>query len=229
MSIERKFGISLASVLIATVIIMIFATTITISVNGVMQNANKMSFANEINSIQMSVDSYYIANKEYPVTNENILIDVSTISNIEDFKEENIIEEKIILSKIDYEKINFITLKYGNNSSENDIYAISQDTGKVYYVGGFKVGNNIYFTLTDELKNIITSKNNDEKNMPIIFSKSEESYTNKEITVTVKVPKTYKDIIVTCKDKVYDYTEKDDYYIYEIKDDKILIKKLLSS
>lgn len=216
---KQKSGISLASVMIATLLIIILTTTITISVNKVVENADKISFASEINSIQTSVNSYYLTNKEYPITNESIIMDITNINDKEVFKNENIIDGKIILSKIDYDKINYVGLRYGTNLTENDLYGISELTGIVYYIKGMKFGNKVYFTLNDELNNILFGNKNSniKNNEPIIIIPSKIEWTNSNISVIVKVPKNYTNISVASGIDTYSLNDEDDkYYLYYI-------------
>ncbi len=213
---SKKFGISLASVMIATLLIILLTTTITISINKVVENADKISFVSEISSIQKSVTSYYMVNKEYPILSDSIIMDITNIKEKDIFYNEEIIDNKIILNKIDYNKINYVSLKYGNNLDESDLYGISLVTGKVYYVKGIKFGNNIYYTLSDELNNVL-SDSNIKNNVPIIIIPSNIEWSNSNISVIVKVPKNYTNISVISGIDSYSLNiEEDNYYIYYI-------------
>lgn len=213
---SKKFGISLASVMIATLLIILLTTTITISINKVLENADKISFASEISSIQKSVTSYYMVNKEYPILSDSIIMDITNIKEKDIFYNEEIIDNKIILNKIDYNKISYVSLKYGNNLDESDLYGVSLSTGKVYYVKGIKFGNNIYYTLSDELNNVL-SDSNIKNNVPIIIIPSNIEWSNSNISVIVKVPKNYTNISVISGIDSYSLnTEEDNYYIYYI-------------
>lgn len=213
---SKKFGISLASVMIATLLIILLTTTITISINKVLENADKISFASEISSIQKSVTSYYMVNKEYPILSDSIIMDITNIKEKDIFYNEEIIDNKIILNKIDYNKISYVSLKYGNNLDESDLYGVSLSTGKVYYVKGIKFGNNIYYTLSDELNNVL-SDSNIKNNVPIIIIPSNIEWSNSNISVIVKVPKNYTNISVISGIDSYSLNaEEDNYYIYYI-------------
>lgn len=216
---RQKYGISLASVMVATLILIMLTTTITISVNNVLENAKKMSFVSEINSIQKSVDSYYLANREYPIINDNIIMDITNIEEKDIFEKENIIDGKLILNKINYDKINYVGLRYGTESTKNDIYGVSELTGIVYYVKGIKLGNKIYFTLNEKLKNeFLGNKNSKIKNNePIVIVPSHTEWTNSNISVTVKVPKIYTNISVISGTNTYSLNAEDEkYYLYYI-------------
>ncbi|MDO4282952.1 MAG: hypothetical protein Q4D02_04870 [Clostridia bacterium] len=216
---RKKSGISLASVMIVTFLIILLTTTITISVSRVSENAKKLSFASELNSLQTTIDSYYLANKEYPVLDESILLDISNVEDQEIFKEENIVNNKITLSKIDYDKIHYISLHYGTNLNEGDIYGVSLLTGKVYYASGMRFGNMIYYTLNEELKTLLASGRNSSiyENHMVIFTPSEIKWTNHEIQVDVKVPKKFTNISVISGVDSYSLSQEDENYdIYRV-------------
>lgn len=213
---SKKFGISLASVMIATLLIILLTTTITISINKVVENADKISFVSEISSIQKSVTSYYMVNKEYPILSDSIIMDITNIKEKDIFYNEEIIDNKVILNKIDYNKISYVSLKYGNNLDESDLYGVSLSTGKVYYVKGIKFGNNIYYTLSEELNNVL-SDSNIKNNVPIIIIPSNIEWSNSNISVIVKVPKNYTNISVISGIDSYSLNiEEDNYYVYYI-------------
>lgn len=219
---KQKSGISLASVIIATMLILLLTTTITISVNKVLDNANKMSFASEINTLQTSVNSYYLVNNEYPILSENIIMDISNVENKDVFSDEEIVDGKLIIYKIDYDKIDYVSLNYGTNLDSGDIYGISQATGKVYYAKGMKFSNITYFTLNDELKSLlIGNRNNNTKNNDLVkIIPSQTEWTNNSISVTVKVPKSYTNISVTSGIKSYYLNrEEDDFYVYYMQEE----------
>ena len=127
---------------VATVTIMlILMTTIIIAANSISDNSKRISFASEIKSIQQAVNSYVTKNEgEYPTVN-SIVVDISKLDPTYQTQftanQESVVDGKIILNEIDYQKIGITDLKYGNGKrGTNDIYAVSTQTGKVYYVMG---------------------------------------------------------------------------------------------
>lgn len=216
---EQRKGISLASVVIATVVIMLLTTTITISVKKILENSDKISFASEIDTLQTSINSYYLAEKEYPTLGENIVIDITKIDEKNIFKDENIVDGKVILNKIDYDKINYVSLKYGTSLDEGDIYAISEITGKVYYVKGIKIGNTTYFTLTEELEKLLSKgkKKRTKSDNLVIFIPSQIGWSNESVGVTVKIPKSCTNISVISGIDSYSLSrEEENYYVYYV-------------
>lgn len=216
---EQRKGISLASVVITTVVIMLLTTTITISVKKILENSDKISFASEIDTLQTSINSYYLAEKEYPTLGENIVIDITKIDEKNIFKDENIVDGKVILNKIDYDKINYVSLKYGISLDEGDIYAISEITGKVYYVKGIKIGNTTYFTLTEELEKLLSKgkKKSTKSDNLVIFIPSQVGWSNESVGVTVKIPKSCTNISVISGIDSYSLSrEEENYYVYYV-------------
>lgn len=206
------------SVLVATVIIMvILLTSITFAGNSTIENSKKLTFATELSMLQQAVDGYSKKNNGmYPIKS-NIVLDVSNLNENTimqfDLNKEEIVNNKVILNEIDYDKIMISTLKYGNaQDGENDIYAISPNTGKVYYAKGMKIDNKLYFTLTEDLNNSLSSnaKSQNAKkstNNLVIFAPSETSWTKNDVSVDVKIPNTCElNNIYVDGDVVSDYT-----------------------
>ncbi len=223
-----KKGISLIALTTAIVIMVILLTTVTISGIGTANNSKKISFATEIASIQDVVDSYVIkTNGEYPVT-DSVVVNTTKLSSeaVSQFSGDiSAAGDSLVLQKIDYSKIGITTLKYGqiSNSSDNDIYALSTTTGKVYYVKGLSVGTKKYFALTDELRSAIDysvlSTSSDLIQEGIIFTPSSIKWTNSDVDVTVKIPVTYSTITVLANNstsKVSLQETNSDYYVYKI-------------
>ena len=158
--VRIKKGISMIVLLITIAVFLILVTVVTISSNKILNNTKKKQFAREIYEVQNLVDKYKYEKEEYPYTilddntNESISIDITDeIKN--QFENEDITEDnKVVLYSIDLNKIGAENITRGIKKDNNlkDVYAFSNKTGIVYYIDGYKVGNNTYYTLTDELK-----------------------------------------------------------------------------
>ncbi|MEG2310416.1 MAG: type II secretion system protein, partial [Clostridia bacterium] len=200
--IKSKRGVSLV-VLIATLAIMVLlTTTVTISAAAVSNNAKRVKFATEIAYVQECVNAYNLKNLDsYPVNN-SITINLTGVSAkaLSQFNNETQTNSQIILYEIDFNLLGKTELKYGNKASNDDVYAVSKDTGKVYYVKGEKIGSDTYFTLTNDLKKVINyvdvSTNQVNKD-GIIFLPSTIEWTNQKITADIKVPNNYTAVTVT--------------------------------
>lgn len=184
---------------VATVTIMlILMTTIIIAANSISDNSKRISFASEIKSIQQAVNSYVTKNEgEYPTVN-SIVMDISKLDPTYQTQftanQESVVDGKIILNEIDYQKIGITDLKYGNGKrGTNDIYAVSNQTGKVYYVMGVTISNYSYYTLTSDLSKLLKLNDNqiDDTDPVIIFTPNKIEWTNQEIKVSIKIPKIF--------------------------------------
>lgn len=203
-----KKGFSLIALMTTVVVILILLSTATFSIINSSNISKKTGFATEINMIQQAVDAYKTKNDSYPSKNI-VVIDLSSLNDKQ--KEqfinngENIISNKLSLVSVDYQAVGITNLKYGTSETANDIYAISENSGKVYYVKGFKVGNDTYFTLTESLKNLlIVNKDKDLTNSgaPVVFEPTQTSYTNSDVSVKVKVPSTYATVSVYANNNI---------------------------
>ena len=152
-----KKGFSLAALTATATIIIILMSVVIISGNKTGDSRKKSNFAAEISTLQSAIDSYISSNPyDYPFLN-SVTLDLSNVSEQNRLQFTNngdkIDGNVISLYEIDYEKIGYTNLKYVNKKeSTNDVYLVSGTTYKVYYGCGFKVGNEVYYTLTDELK-----------------------------------------------------------------------------
>ena len=181
-NINTKKGISLIVLLITLAVILILLTTITFSADNIISNTKKRQFAKEIYEVQNLVDKYKYENDDYPYIIENdekkvININVENID--EQFVGEDIINNTITLYPIDLSKAGVQNLSRGTkkDNNENDVYAFSNKTGRVYYVKGYKFRNNTYYTLTDELKSLIGyGSNEEEANSKVISEVGKSEY-----------------------------------------------------
>lgn len=227
MNCYSKRGISLVALMATITILVILITTVTVSGVNSSNNAKKITFATEISNIQESVDAYKINNNgDYPAGDIEV-VDLSNVTTTakQQFSDEEIVDNKITLYAVDYNKINVTSLKYGNKvDGDTDIYALSQDTGKVYYIKGLNIGKTTYFALTDDLKKAIsynTASQDNNVDDGIIFSSSDTKWTNKKVSVTVKIPVGYNDVSVKVGDKAYSIdtsSSNSTYNVYNISD-----------
>lgn len=158
--VKIKKGISMIALLITIAVFLILLTVITISSDKIINNTKKKQFAREIYEVQNLVDKYKYEKEEYPYTilddntKESMSIDIT--DDLKDqFDKEGVKEgDKVELYTIDLNKIGAENITRGIKKDNNlkDVYAFSEKTGIVYYIKGYKVGKNVYYTLTDELK-----------------------------------------------------------------------------
>lgn len=195
-----KKGISLMTLVITIVVMTILATTVSVSGVAVYNNYKKVKFATELHFIEQAVDSYYRYNNNYPIL-DSIVVDISKVSPkaSAQFDGENIENGKITLYEIDKSLIGTVETVFGNKKTTDDVYALSYDTGKVYYVKGIKVSLNTFYSLTQELRksiNMDTIKNVGNTDN-IIFNKKYSGYTNESETISLEIPDTYENISIS--------------------------------
>lgn len=219
-----KRGISLVVLVITIIILATLLTTVTISGFAMYNNSLRTSIATELNMVQIAVDNYYNKNNLYPIK-RSIQVDLSGVNSESksQFDLEGIVDNKIVLEEIDYNALNLKTLKYGlGEQGLNDVYGVSSKTGKVYYVKGIAIGNYTYYTLNDELKKFTEYEHFNEMTNNedgIVFIPDNIEWTNDDINVSIKIPKT---VVVTdvlngtthVSNNISDDT--DYYYIYNV-------------
>lgn len=115
-------------VLVTTVIIMLILLGVTI--NGINISNNSVAYNNmvaDINLLEEKLLSYYNKYKEIPKTEVTEEID------------------GITYYEIDLSKLNNLTLNYGINNGDNDIYLVN-DNLNVYYLKGVEKSKMVYHT-----------------------------------------------------------------------------------
>ena len=225
----NKKGISVVSLSVTIVILIVIVSTISVSITYSTANAKKLTFAKEIYNIQSIVTEYIQKENVLPAATEAIQIQPS---DLEQFAGEKITDGKLILNVLDLTEIDIVNTNYGNKKigdtaedKTKDIYAVSAETGRVYYIAGFKDKSKTYYTLTDELINMIEKKQQlliSEKT--IIFTPSKLGWSNEAISVKVTVPDTYEVTSFGIDNKNIKYTEEtvDNTKVYTVNSDKTL-------
>jgi len=208
----NKKGISAVSLAISVVILLVIVSSISISITYSVSNAKKLTFAKEIYNIQSVVTEYIQKENVLPASMDALQIKPE---DIEQFENENIVDGNIFLNVLDLSELEIKNTVYGNKeigdtleAKEKDVYAVSPKTGKVYYVAGFESNDKTYYTLTDELAQMIDKKQNlllGEKTL--FFTPSKVGWSNEGIQVTVFVPKDYIDPSITIDNANISYTE----------------------
>ena len=220
-----KKGIAMVTLVVIISVMLILVSVITVSVVNVSNTSKKIAFASEINMLQESVNSYRTNNNEFPII-DFVVIDLSGASDDvkKQFQEnsEDITDDKVYLNKIDYTKLDISSLSRGVSESEDDIYVVSSKTGIVYYAKGLKIGNETYYTLTDELKNLLNYNSKTTEVLAdnaIVCEMSTNDWTNNNVSVSIKVPKEYTNVSVNIEEDVIDVDTNvvdEQYNVYNI-------------
>lgn len=194
-----KKGIAMVTLVVTIAVMLTLVSVITYTGISTANTSKKMSFASEINMVQESVNGYRTnSNGEFP-TSDFVTIDLTNASsNVKkQFTDngEEIIGNKVYLSKIDYTKLELNSLNRGLGQTSDDIYVLSTKSGIVYYAKGLKIGNITYYTLTDELKNLLSYNQKSNEfftSNAIVFKVSTTDWINSgEVECSVKIPNNY--------------------------------------
>lgn len=149
----NKKGISMVMFVVAIAIILALTTAVTTSYTVIINSTKMREFGNELNSIQKAVNEYNFLNNEYPIKEEYTL-DLELIDEksreLQFGKTTGTMEFYII----DLNKLGITKLNRGlpGNLDNLDIYAISKESGKVYYLSGVSINKTVYYTLVDEIR-----------------------------------------------------------------------------
>ncbi len=150
---KLKNGVTMIVLVITIIIMLVLAGTVILSFNGINTSAKQREFATEIHNLQKLVDQYMFLNGTYPVK-EEVNFDISSIESenkVQFLGESGYTSNVIRLKKIDLYEAGVETISRGTQKTVYDVYAVSEETGKVYYLNGFSSGEKTYYTLTDEL------------------------------------------------------------------------------
>lgn len=187
--IKNKRGITVAVVVTMVLVIVLLTTTITISVNGTLKSSKLRAFATEISIVQDTIDTYIKTTTAVDYIIKDVTVTPSSDVINTQFYGETVTDGKVLLHVIDIEKIGIEKTVYGKSKTETDVYAMSFETGKVYYVQGYDASDTIYYTLTDELENLLSGDlENDVISKNIIFTPNHIGWTNQPIQVKVSIP-----------------------------------------
>lgn len=163
---NERNGVSLVVLLITIAVFLVLLTAITFSADNVINNTKKKQFAKEIYEVQNLVDRYKYENEEYPYivldggSYEIIEIEVTDTMKAQFSNETFNSDGTLVLYIVNLSEIGVENITRGTKeeNNEKDVYAFSKDTGKVYYIKGYKVGKSIYYTLTNELRKLVGLK-----------------------------------------------------------------------
>lgn len=162
----NKRGITLVTLAIMIVIMIILASAVVASVVSISNNSKTVALATDLSNIEQAVEGYYLENNELPKITvpieytksseipENNLITLSGENGTKLGTEIDANGDttdkffEVDLSKI---KINSSVRGIKKNGDKSDIYVVDSRSLKIYYVKGYKIGNDTYFSLTDKL------------------------------------------------------------------------------
>ncbi len=216
----KKQGITVSVLVITIIVLTILAGAITVSTLSTVNYSKLSSWVSEISYIQEVVEEQNNVSSNMDYTMQQIELSISSNVSDEQFEGEDISEDnKLILKTLDLGKLKITNTVYGNLDTTTDVYAISEKTGRVYYVQGIEIDGQMYYSLTDSLRQRFNLISPEGSLSSIVFAPNVVGYSNKPITVVVKVPKTYTDIVITTSNaeiQIGAQTEKETTYEYAV-------------
>jgi len=222
----KKQGITVTAMVITIIILMILAGTISFSAYSTLNYSRISVWANEMMYIQDMVEEALNISSAVDFTKNDIAINVNQLAEVrEQFEGETIVEDDtIVLKTLDLGKLKATNTTYGNLQTDTDVYAISIETGRLYYVQGIEIDGKTYYCLTDSLKNKFELRPAANELASVIFVPSVIGYTNEPISAIVKLPNTYTDIVVTTSNseiEIGSQVLRETIYEYEINTNNI--------
>lgn len=157
---NNKKGISLIVLGVIIIVMGMLVGMVAISTQGILQETDAREFASELKQLEYLV-------KQNKKLDDNSILNftprVITVSALNAEQKEQMAEEivggvtSVTLYELDFNELDVNDTMYGKNEDGNvdDVYVVSNTTGNVYYLKGFKWEDKTYYTLTDELNELL--------------------------------------------------------------------------
>ena len=196
----KKRGITVSMLATMIAVMIIISSTVVSSVKQITNNSKLRTFATEFAMVNDEIRLRNNTSTDQSYIKDAIVMDLSAVSdNIrnEQFIGENIVNNKITVQKVDIKSLGFNNSTYGKQKTELDIYGLSLETGRLYYVEGIKVGGTTYYTLTQELEEMIGSKYSiSDINKQVVFKPSELEWTANAIKTEIAIPLEFENVVI---------------------------------
>ncbi len=170
MKLKQNLGISLIVLIVTIALILILSGAIILSINVSVQNANLSRFANDLANLQDSVKSMYILDNVLPVVNSEEVLTKEDVLNLVSAKNKEAFEleitnngesENVTFNQISLEKAGADMIQVGSGKNgQDDIYVVSNNSLKVYYLKGQLYRKKMYFSLNSDIASIVKLDNN---------------------------------------------------------------------
>lgn len=157
---NAKKGISVIVLGVVVIVMGILLGMVVMSTSDTLKETGAREFASEIKQLEYLVKQARNINddKDFDFVPRTL-----TVSSLSSGQKSQMSEEittgvsTITLYEIDYDAIDAASTKYGKKADgdTNDVYVLSNKTGKVYYLKGFDFGGKTHYTLTDELNALL--------------------------------------------------------------------------
>ena len=192
----KKNGIALLYLIIVIILMLILAGTVVVNMNTSSDSTRLSTFANNITQIQEAVRAEYILDGTIPQKADTTILskdDVITrvyVDNREAFREELVLNNEsshVEFVELDLGKLGITKEKYGfGERGTDDVYVVTTDTLRVYYLYGTEYNDERYFSLNSKIASILNlpatsedeSKTSSNSYSGVFISKSNAPYTN---------------------------------------------------
>lgn len=196
---QKKKGITLSALATMVVVMVILSSAAVVSVKKISDNSKLRTFATEFAMVN---DELKLKQKEdINFVNDAIMMDLSGVSEdiLENqFKGEDINNNNIVVYKVNIDDLGFNNSTYGKGTTTKDIYAVSKNTGRVYYIEGIKANGTTYYTLTEELEQAVGIKYDITNiNKQIVFKPSHIDWTSEAIKTEIIIPVDFDNISIS--------------------------------
>lgn len=159
----RKKGISMVVLIVTLIVMIILMSTIVLTLTT-MSGKEKMSvFVHNLQVMEEYIQSSEILKEELPF--EESMLRMDEIKNLVESDKKSDFEKELenngenvttTFRKIDMDKIGVYEKITGyGKKGEKDSYVYSESTGIVYYLAGISYKGNIYFSMKDEVTNLV--------------------------------------------------------------------------
>lgn len=175
MRLKQNSGISLIVLIVTITLILILSGAIILSINVSVQNANLSRFANDLANLQDSVKSMYILDNRLPIVDGEQLLTKEDILNLVADKNKEAFQleiknngesENVTFSKISLEKAGADMIQVGSGKNgKDDIYVVSNNSLKVYYLKGQLYRKKMYFSLNSDIASIVKLDSSNNKDL----------------------------------------------------------------
>lgn len=202
-----KKGITLVVLIITIVVALVILSITIVGVKTAVDNANLVTYAKDLASIQDATAQYYINNSAFPtaVENESALSQEDILgitaeptlltADLQTNGDYNDNSQMGSFYKIDLAKLNVTKSMRGiqKNSDQSDTYYVSYPSMNIYYIKGIKIKGVRYFSLNQKLTNITKITKEDyqadvQQVAGITVKRASKTWTNKlGITVSVDI------------------------------------------
>ena len=192
----KKNGIALLYLIIVIILMLILAGTVVVNMNTSSDSTRLSTFANNITQIQEAVRAEYILDGTIPQKADTTVLskdDVITrvyVDNREAFREELLLNNEssnVEFLELDLGKLGITKEKYGfGERGTDDVYVVTTDTLRVYYLYGTEYNDERYFSLNTKIASILNlpattedeSKTSSNSYSGVFISRNNAPYTN---------------------------------------------------